>query len=137
MNDGLARLAAFLIAVVVSGCASQAPTTPDGPLDQQVVLAPGELAVVAAARIRVGFLGVFGDSRCPADAVCIQGGDAIVRIVILTSGRAPSVYDLHTGDMRPIHHDDLTIALEELSPYPFSSRTIAPGEYRAALRVRR
>ena len=32
---------------------------------------------------------------------------------------------------------DLTIALETLLPYPFSSQTIAPGDYRATLRVTR
>jgi hypothetical protein len=39
--------------------------------------------------------------------------------------------------MRPVVHEDLTIALLELSPYPFSSRPIAPGDYRATLRISR
>jgi hypothetical protein len=44
---------------------------------------------------------------------------------------------VHTGDLKPVTHDDLTIHLVELAPYPFSSRTIAPNEYRATLRVTR
>jgi hypothetical protein len=39
--------------------------------------------------------------------------------------------------MQPVVHDRLTIALIQLSPYPFSSRTIAPDEYRATLKVTR
>jgi hypothetical protein len=39
--------------------------------------------------------------------------------------------------MRPVKHGDLTIELVQLSPYPFSSRTIQPDEYRATLRVTR
>ena len=44
---------------------------------------------------------------------------------------------LQTGDLRPVVHNGLTIALVQLSPYPFSARTIAPDEYRATLKVTR
>jgi hypothetical protein len=118
------------------GCAS-APTAPTGPLNTALVLAPGEVKEVSGAGIRIGFQGVFGDSRCPADAVCIQGGDALVRIDVLPQGSGASTYDLHTGNMQPVRHGDLTIALDTLMPYPFSSQTIAPGDYRATLRVTR
>jgi hypothetical protein len=129
---------AFVLMVGLTACATRTPTTPGGPVDLRLVLAPGETADVAAAGIRIGFQGVFGDSRCPTDAFCIQGGDAIVRIdVVPSAGRASTTYDLHTGDMKPVRHGDLTIALENLSPYPFSSRTIPPQEYRATLHVTR
>jgi len=111
-------------------------TQPSVPLDREFVLAPGEAANVEAANVRIRFEGVEGDSRCPADAICIQGGDAVVRILVLTAWQAQD-YALHTGDMRPVRHADLTIRLVELSPYPFSSRTIKPDEYRATLRVTR
>ena len=84
----------------------------------------------------VRFDGVSGDSRCPADAMCIQGGDAIVRIAVIQRGGSQA-YALHTGDMRPIAHDDLEIGLVDLSPYPFSTRPILPADYRATLRVTR
>lgn len=129
------RLALVLIAVGLTACTADTPTTPS-PVDVRVVLAQGEVVDIAAAEIRIRFQGVLGDSRCPADVVCIQGGDAIVRIDVI-SGAATSTHDLHTGDMKPVRHGDLTIALENLSPYPFSSRTIAPGEYRATLWVTR
>ena len=131
------RFPSVLIAVGLTACTVDTPTTPSRPVDTRVVLAPREVTDVAAAEIRIRFQAVLGDSRCPADAFCIQGGDAIVRIDILALGRAVSTYDLHTGDMKPIRHGDLTIALESLSPYPFSSRTIAPGDYRATLRITR
>ena len=131
------RLALVLI-VCLMACTAGTPATPGGPVDTRVVLAPGGTADIAEAGIRIGFHGVLGDSRCPADAFCIQGGDAIVRIDVLPSGgRASSTYDLHTGNMQPVRHGDLTIALENLSPYPFSSRTIPPQEYRATLHVTR
>ncbi|HXG89326.1 MAG TPA: hypothetical protein VNJ02_13405 [Vicinamibacterales bacterium] len=91
---------------------------------------------IEGASLSVRFDRVSGDSRCPADAVCILGGDAIVHITATTDGAARQ-YELHTGNMQPVRHNDFTITLVQLSPYPFSSRTIAPDEYRATLRVTR
>ena len=118
------------------GCRDATPTRPTGFVNTLVVLAPGQTTEVSGAGIRVRFQGVMGDSRCPADAFCIQGGDAIVRIEV-TSSAGTRTYDLHTGNMQPAHHADVTIALVQLNPYPFSSRPIAPGEYRATFRVTR
>jgi hypothetical protein len=134
------RSGVFLIfALMVGGCASDSPGAPTGPLDVQIVVGVGETADVQGASIRILFQGVMGDSRCPADVVCIQGGDAVARIDVMATGSTgPSVtYDLHTGNMQPAKHGDLTIALVQLSPYPFSSRAISPGEYRATLRITR
>lgn len=129
------RLAGLTLLVVLAGCSSNPPMG-TGPLDVQLVLAPGETADVQDAAIRLRFEGVSGDSRCPADAICIQGGDALVRISVMSGGTL-AAFDLHTGSMQPVRHGDLTIALVQLVPYPFSSRTIAPNEYRATLRVTR
>jgi|SRR5437867_525842 len=123
----------IFILIALSACT---PSGPTARLNQDFALAPGETARIAEWNVSIRFVGVQGDSRCPADAVCILGGDAIVRIEVLSSAAAKP-YDLHTGDMRPVKHDDLTIALVELAPYPFSSRTIQPGEYRVKLRVTR
>ena len=107
------------------------------PLNQQFTLAPGEAAEIQDTSLRIQFLRVSGDSRCPADAVCIQGGDALVHIRA-ANGRS-SEYELHTGDesRAAITHAGFRIELVNLQPYPFSSRTIQPDEYRAMLRVSR
>jgi hypothetical protein len=123
--------------LAVTACMEKNPSSPTVPLNQQFELAPGQSANVQGASIRVSFLRVLGDSRCPADALCIQGGDAIVGIQAEPDGSPAVPYELHTGDMRPVKHGDLTIELVQLSPYPFSSRTIQPDEYRATLRVTR
>jgi hypothetical protein len=81
----------------------------------------------------VRFNAVDGDSRARR-MCCASGGDARVRISVLSSD-GQTDYELHTGDMQPVRHGELTIALEELAPYPFSSRTIEPDDYRATLRV--
>ena len=122
--------------LVVTACSAKSPASPS-PISRDVVLAPGQTAAVTEAGITLRFDGVSGDSRCPADAICIQGGDALVRIAVIPNRGGPQDYALHTGDMRPVTHDDLAIALVELSPYPFSARPIQPNDYRARLRVTR
>jgi len=122
--------------VAMTGCGG-GPTAPTVPFDQPFTLTVGERASFDGVRLSVEFTRVSGDSRCPADAVCIQGGDAIVhvRVVTVTAGE----YELHTGDASraAVTHGAFRIALVELQPYPFSSRTIAQDEYRATLTVSR
>ena len=113
------------------------PASPDGPVDASIVLAPGETKTVAGAAVALRFDGVLNDSRCPGDAICITGGDAIVKISVLENGGSEAAYELHTGNLQPARHNGLTIALAELSPYPFASRPFPPSDYRATLRVTR
>ena len=124
------------VCVAALAACDESITGPSVPLDKTFTMAPGDILRLEDAAARVQFHGVEGDSRCPADAVCIQGGDAVVRVSVTLDGTRRD-YELHTGNMAPVTYDGLTIALVELSPYPFSSRTIAPGDYRATLRATR
>lgn len=116
--------------------ACDSATGPSVPLDASVTIQRGDSVRLAGTSIRVTFVGVEGDSRCPADAVCIQGGDAIVHLRVDDDGVVRTI-ELHTGNLQPVRISGLTFRLEQLLPYPFSSRTIAPDEYRATVRVTR
>ena len=122
--------------LLATACAASSPAGPSAGLNEVFTLAPDQTASIEGTSLRLRFTGVSGDSRCPADAICIQGGDAIVHIHV-GSGLADAEYRLHTGDdsRRTTQHGDFRIELVELAPYPFSSRTIQPDEYRATLRV--
>ncbi|MEQ1757341.1 MAG: hypothetical protein ABL986_03410 [Vicinamibacterales bacterium] len=109
------------------------PTGPSVRLSERFTLAPGESVSVRDTSLTVTFLRVSGDSRCPADAICIQGGDAIVHVRVDASSAAE--YELHTGDQAraSVMHAGFRITLTEVQPYPFSSRPIQPGDYRVTL----
>jgi hypothetical protein len=128
------RVVVLLICTLTLGACDENVTGATTPLNSEFTLAPGQAATIERASLSVRFNSVSGDSRCPADAVCIQGGSADVRITAV-GDRSTRDYVLRTGDMKPVQHDDLTIALVQVSPYPFSSRTIAPDEYRVTLKV--
>jgi len=125
----------FVLALGALGC-DQSPTSPTVPLNHEFELGFGQAAVIEDVSLAVRFNGVSNDSRCPSGAFCILGGDALVNITA-TSRQSSRDYELHTGDMRPVQHEGVTIALVQLQPYPFSSGGIPPGEYRATLKVTR
>ena len=101
----------IVLAALTSACVTS--TTPTVPLNRDFTLAPGELIVIDETSIGIRFVRVTGDSRCPADAVCVLGGDAIVRIEVHPNHGEPATYELHTGSMRPVTRDRHVIALVE------------------------
>ena len=130
------RRAAIVLCLLAATACDESPTGPTVSLDARFTLAPGDTASVQGRGIRLRFEGVTGDSRCPADAICIQGGDAVVKVVASGDGGSLTL-DLHTGDSSraSVTYGSVKVTLVELQPYPFSSRTIAPGDYRATLVV--
>ena len=125
----------LLLTALLALSACRDVTGPTVSFDQEFTLAPGDQARLRDTSISIAFVGVEGDSRCPADAICIQGGDARVNIRVIAGGLTTS-YALHTGDMKPVVDQGLTIALVQLMPYPFSSGpTIKPTDYRVTLKV--
>jgi hypothetical protein len=127
----------FVGLLLTMAIACSSPSGPTARLDENFVLAPGESAKVTGADVSIRFVGVQSDSRCPGDAICIQAGDAIVRVEALSSTSGAKTYDLHAANSQPVRHGDVSIALVELAPYPFASRPTQPGAYRATLRVTR
>jgi hypothetical protein len=132
------RTLAFVVcALALSGCDEKNIAGPSGPVNQQLTLAIGQAAVISDAGITIRCLGVPNDSRCPGNAICITAGDATISIEVQPSDAGRSQYDLHTADLKPVKHGDVTIAFLQLDPYPFLPRLIQPGDYRVTLRVTR
>jgi hypothetical protein len=121
--------------LLATGCDEKSPAAPSVPLNERFTLAPGQTVSIEGTGLRLEFRGVTGDSRCPADALCVWAGDAVVHVRVVDA--SASDYELHTADSpRAVAvHRQTRIQLLELQPYPFSSRTIAPGDYRATLAV--
>jgi hypothetical protein len=122
--------------VVFAGCKN--PVGATVALDREFTIAPKSPVVAGDDGLVVEFLRVTGDSRCPVDVVCIQGGDAVVHVQVEDSrGRAER--ELHSSDSSKAAgiYRQYTITLIELQPFPFSGRTIPQDDYRATLKVTR
>ncbi len=74
------RTVVAALALLATVSCADAPTGPTIRLNEQFTLSPGESAAVANTNLQLMFAGVASDSRCPADALCIQLGDAVVRL---------------------------------------------------------
>ncbi len=130
----LALLGCLALGALVPAC-TESPSEPDRPVDVVLTLAPGQTSAVAGTSLTVRFVGVTGDSRCPADAVCILGGSATVVFEVSLDGGSTQRIELQTAGSRPATYGRFTVSLTQLSPFPFSARPIAPEEYRATLRI--
>jgi len=130
MRTTASLVAAALLAM---GCYSYTGPTTGSPIE--VVLAIGGEVQVNAV-VRVGFLGVATDSRCPATAECVYVGDAAV-VIGVSVGTGPTVADtLHTNvGPNEVVMDGYDITLLELTPYPQDFGGIPAGQYRAKLRI--
>jgi hypothetical protein len=102
-----------------------------------VVLGPGQSAPIAAAAISLRFLGVGSDSRCPADASCVQAGSARVDVQVTFVTGGAQIVGFETADPQPVRFGSLTLTLVQLTPYPAGPQPINPADYRATLRVTR
>jgi hypothetical protein len=130
------RLMLVSCLLAATGCTENAPAAPSAPLNQELTIARGSTVTISGTSTRLQFVEVTNDSRCPADAICITGGDAIVHVRML-DGISAAPYELHTGDTaRAVFtHRQFRVRLIQLAPYPFSSRTIAQDDYRATIAV--
>jgi hypothetical protein len=129
---------ALVLLPLLAGCLDS-PTAPrEVSLGQEFELAPGQAASLDGG-LTVRLEQVLSDSRCPADALCVWAGDAVVRVVVTRSGRPSSTAELHTaaGFDRTTSYDGLEVSLVKVLPYPVSSGTIAAKDYRATLLVSR
>jgi hypothetical protein len=96
----------------------------------QFSLATGESASIPEINLRVRFLGVPADSRCPLDVLCITAGDATVLLKVAPLNGDAQTDTLHTdSDPHFVQVARAELRLVRLDPYPRAARPTAPGEY--------
>jgi hypothetical protein len=126
----------LLMTVLTLAAVSTACTTPTEPSDPlSVELAPGQSTNYGG--LVVQFVGVTTDSRCPADALCIQQGDAFIAVEARARGSAATRYELQINDApkRRVVHAGYAIEAQELMPYPLASDPFTPDKYRLTLKL--
>ena len=128
------RIVAIALVLAAAGC--RWLTEPShvaqvkSPVD--VTLKIGD-AVLVDGILRVKFVAVPADSRCPATAECFVAGDALVALEA-HAGLAPCPDTLHTFQTQLALCGGYLIELLELAPYPQSFQPIPPGDYAAKIR---
>ena len=128
----LPRVLFLLMAVVGVACDSN-PTAAS--LPATLTIAPGESAT--ADSVRVTFVKVTSDTRCPINALCIQAGDAGAQFRITVRGNeATSDLALVDPAKRSTTVGGVTVEFDSLQPHPVSGETTDPKTYRATVNIR-
>jgi hypothetical protein len=100
----------------------------------------GRTVTLKGEGLRLRFVRVAADSRCPEGVECVWAGNAEVLIEVgAKNGRRKSVLRLNTNASpeRPaeVKYGRYTVKLVELSPYPREGRRLAAGAYTVTLLV--
>lgn len=89
---------------------------------------------VKGTDLKIAFLEVTEDSRCPEGTTCVWAGNARVRMLVQNSQDQCAEFALNTN-LVPGEFDfgDYKIRLQRLSPYPSIHAELKPTSYTAEL----
>lgn len=116
------------------GCGATAPQ-----LDQEYALPFGAILRFASEGLRVGFMDLQEDSRCPSDVTCSHVGQAMILMdTAHDSSRLLGGFTLTVGNDLEAASEKFqgyTVTLINLDPYPISTQEIRPQDYIATVVV--
>ena len=127
---------AVALVAVLAGCGS--PPTAPSPLDARLSVAYGQTVSIGDPGTTVRFDAVVEDSRCPADAMCVWEGRAVVRLTVVDAGReTPVEIGSLPASARLATAGSIRVEWVQLEPYPFAGRPSDQAEYRLTIRLTR
>ena len=108
-------------------------------LDEEFTLSVGQRVRVEGEDLRIEFLEVVADSRCPKDVTCIWAGQVTCLVELLSSGSSERVELTQPGltgepSRQAIRGYGLSFAVD---PYPAEGKQISRDDYRLRLTVRK
>ena len=103
---------------------------------QRVEVQIGHEKRIANNSIRLKFVDMIEDSRCPTDTQCIWAGNAKIKISLSSGGRRPKFFEINTG-VKPqtILFAGYEIKVADLTPHPASNIRIRKDGYVATFSV--
>jgi hypothetical protein len=104
---------------------------------EEFILRIGQTVSVEGEDLKITFSTVSGDSRCPADAVCIQAGEVACLMKIEQDGEVTDTefaYPGLTSEYSRLTYQEHNYSFK-VEPYPYSDKQIADKEYRLFLTV--
>jgi hypothetical protein len=89
-------------------------------------------------KIKIKFVSLIEDSRCPTDTNCIWAGNARIKIRVTDRRGKSEFFELNTnGQPQAAAFAGWYILLESLTPYPKSGVEITKDDYIATLSIKR
>jgi hypothetical protein len=107
-------------------------------MDKNFVLSVGQEVSTADGKLKIKFLSVAEDSRCPKGVNCIWEGNARVVLQVGKVNGTPVKLELNTSPREGTAgggHGQYLIKLVEVAPYPVAEQPIKPQSYAVTLVV--
>jgi hypothetical protein len=98
----------------------------------------GQTIEIKSENLKIQFLNVLDDSRCPSDVQCIWAGQAKVVLDIHKDDQknlGNYEFVVSAGDSPVQNREGYSVKLVRLEPYPVSTKTIEKSEYKINLIV--
>jgi len=116
---------------------SSEPMTIEANLDSEFLLQVNQSAEIKSEELKITFLNVTSDSRCPSDVTCIWQGQAGIELDVQKGEEESTVSLSIGGDSSPEESifNSYLIQLVDLSPYPISTKNIQPEDYTVTIKI--
>ncbi len=107
-------------------------------LRREFKVKPGQQVSVKGTKLRIKFVVVENDSRCPIGVTCVWAGNAAVKFKV-SNGKDSKTVTLNTSSVssfsNEVEYRGYKISLVTLSPYPQNNRRVPPRGHTATLLV--
>jgi hypothetical protein len=106
-----------------------------GGFTAEVKLNAGQQKTVPRSKVKIKFISVTSDSRCPSDVNCVWAGNAVVKLQV-SDGRETKVIEINsTTGRRGDRIGMYAINLDGLTPKTNSKTKIRAKDYRVTISV--
>lgn len=123
----------MILTFVFGGFVQAKPQT-----NQQLKLTVNQQKTVTKDRLKIKFISVVEDSRCPTDTNCIWAGNAKVQIKVSNSKGASKTFELNMNlEPNIVSFADYEIKIINLTPQPASNIRINRNGYTATFVLRK
>ena len=137
------KLAVFLLLLLLMNCPGDdsnqtSKHEPDrqAPLNQEFIMKVGEDVVFKGEGLKVRFVSVLEDSRCPKGEQCITEGNGKIELQLKKPQKEPVTLELNTAFGKQVaDYQEFAVKLIALDPYPKMGRSIKPADYVATVLV--
>jgi hypothetical protein len=87
--------------------------------EESITLKLGEQKTTAIGKLKIRFVAIDSDSRCPVNARCIWAGNARVKITVSKARRSAKPFELNsTLDPNTVTYQGYDIHFVDLNPHP-------------------
>ncbi|HSB10605.1 MAG TPA: hypothetical protein VLM38_14040 [Blastocatellia bacterium] len=130
------KMVVFLLAILTIGVVPQVGSAKGVRLREEFTMRIGQRVKVSGTHLRIDFVDVLDDTRCPSDVQCISAGNAALNLELRWKSRPPnSVLVNTTSGPAQAEIRRFVVKLVRLVPNPVAGQSIDKADYLAALLV--